>query len=75
MSMKKITMKTGKRSYIFKCDSSFWYNYDDGEQLRIFIDNNGIWVGKYITNKDGSSIWQRLTNYELIFDEGTLKFK
>lgn len=73
MSEKKIIMKMGSKEYLFKCSSSFWYNYDDGNQLRIFLDNAGIWVGKFIKNKDGSSMWQKLSNYELKFDEGTLK--
>lgn len=75
MAEQKIIMKKGNKNLEFKCESAFWYNYDEGSQLRIFLDTNGLWVGRFIENKDGSNMWQKLSNYTLEFNEGILKFK
>lgn len=57
-----------------RIDGALWY-YKDGEDLyRLFLDNNGIWLGKRQKNKLDNFTWVKQDGFTLETNEGALKF-
>lgn len=58
----------------FRIDSSFWY-YKDGENFyRLFLDNNGLWLGKREKNDLDNFTWVKQKGFTLEMNEGVLKY-
>lgn len=72
---KKMTLKwKNGNTWSFRNDGTFWYYKDGDDFYRIFLDNNGLWVGKRVENKYGNFSWEKVTGFILETDNGILKF-
>lgn len=68
-----IKWKNGK-TWEMRIDSSFWYYKDGDDFYRLFLDNNGLWLGKRQKNKLDNFTWVKQEGFSLEMNEGALKF-
>ncbi len=68
-----IKWKNGK-VWEMRIDSSFWYYEDGDDYYKLFLDSNGIWLGKRERNKWDNYTWVQQEGFTLETNQGALKF-
>lgn len=72
---RKMNIKwSGNKVWEMRIDGSFWYYKDGEDDYRLFLDSNGIWLGKRERNKWDNYAWVKQEGFTLETNEGSLKF-